>query len=313
MSEKGHFLELNVDGCSKIVDVARTDTEELVLCKSNSIVEIFRRPLGVEASWIRDPLPIEPTSEDGSLVATADFEAVILSKATYSRRRGGEWKRLEFEARGDGGGSAPPLAALVSGGSLWLGYNYGEFGGGLYRAEIQVDGSVTLPVLVRNLFVIAIAHADADSVWVAGGNSHGVFREATLIRYDDNDADVWIDQKTIAGKSSTFAKSRFRLPTASSVDAFAMSKEGHPLILVEKNGIFRITPEGVETVVSGEFTVEFPEADYTYVSTPTSMLMGEDSSILVGTTGLGVLRLTKGWLSVGVEQLSTRGEGARDH
>lgn len=221
------------------------------------------------------------------MAASDDRVAVATSRslAIYSEEAG--WRTVEFVLPTELAVAVAPQHVLAGQGYLWLGFDHGEFGGGLYRMRVKDEGPLPAPEPIRRINVLGIEQGVENEIWIGGNVFHLGERRGVLLRADSGH----VSELTLKWPTS----SRARV-----FSAFTVSMDRLPLVIDVAEGVYEVRNNEPTLLLEGKLTVrrETTERTTSGVSipvvdrfSPTDLVAWPDGRLFVATNGLGVLEL----------------------
>ncbi len=226
--------------CTRIVAVSTIGEDRALLCEW----EEGRALLVEEAGrWQLEPIPEElRLGEEVLVMASQGQDLAIWTRGREDPRwtsrvfwrQEGSWKTValdDVDALPNRMGT--PAHVLLDDGRLWLGFNRGEFGGGLFELRLEDGSWREMGPDTRHLPVTGMLRAADGDIWVTQGMAHMDLREGRLLRFDGQRREEVVT-------SSPFDE-RWGLPEA---DFFGLSMDadGHPMLASGELGILTSPP-----------------------------------------------------------------------
>jgi hypothetical protein len=269
--KRGMVFPLVIPGAQEIIGLANgKDGQALALCRSGDELCLLAKKDG---KCTRQRLPDKVRQSANQWVLCADRHSVVLlSKGQLFRFGRGRWEQVQLKPRPETPGlnpNAEPTRIILAGEKLFLGYDEGEWGGGLLMLDVK-SGEWD-KILLNYLPVRDIQVAPDESVWMVEGLAHLGWHQGVLHTYDGK---VW----KVFCESSKGAISHWNLPPTS-LDAVSFDANGRPYILSGDIGLAR--HDGREWTL---LTPAWPK--YLYVS---SLLVLTPRMVVIGTYDAGVM------------------------
>jgi hypothetical protein len=182
-----------------------------------------------------------------------DRIALISERAIYLIT-GASMRLLAQVPTDDKNFSRPPSAMLLSGSALWIGYDHGEFGGGLYRLDINQSSPVLMHMLDDR--VRFLAKSKAGRIWAAAGISHLGGVDGAVYRIGDDGSPQSVASISgygdyQGGRSKIEEQSGVPFPGLSAVAGLAFTSDDDPIVVLPEFGVFALETDHFEALYRG--------------------------------------------------------------
>jgi hypothetical protein len=243
--DRATLKPLEVPGAQEVLGVASNGPgKPLALCKTKAGLSLLAKQ---DDKWVERELPDEAQKSAKPFLLCADpaSVAVVGQETVFSLARG-KWKAVPLKDRPKHvytEGAA--RHALLAGEALYLGYDKGEWGGGLLRLDLGTGKCKEIdlgePGNVRDLKT-----GPGERLWVVQGLDHLTLEEGAV---QSTDGKEW----AVVCRSSKGDTHKWDL-SPTSLDALAFDVKGNPwllsgtlgLIRREKEKWVRVTPDWPE-------------------------------------------------------------------
>lgn len=287
---------LIIDACEVIHSIAESSQKAYAFCKNQQLYTLLSRTKEGGSVWQSDGVPKSlNTQDDHILVASENNLALVSSNYVYWRGNDGTWMTMPFHPPVSSTVKGPPRHALLDNYALFLGYNRGEWGGGLVRVPLtpNPDQPFRPPTLLSPMNVHGIAMDRTGAVWAAGGLAHLFAQSANLVVFKEEELQTVLNELSwFLDKTETEylqPTPELRLPGGSDVSAMCLDQTGRPLVLATNLGIFEVGDQLIKYRVKGNFSIVYKMPGVTVGSSPVGMVATPDGSLLVATRSTGVL------------------------
>lgn len=286
---------LVIPGCNMIRSLADTDKLAFVLCSNDRQLVLLSAKKGAMNRWNTEPLPVDKyANDDYLLVASENYLALVSSEDLYWRTADGDWHKTISPSPSSMKGKDSPKHALFTNENLFLGYDRGEWGGGLLSMPIKALATNPLesPKELSSMNVRGIVGDGTGTIWVAGGLSHLIGRKADLVMIKDGTIKVILNEDNVLERKSSSSGS-VSLPGSSDISALCLDPAERPLILATHIGIFEVGESSLIHRIKANFHISYKMPRYSVGSSPVGMTCTADGTILVVTRSTGVLAFVK--------------------
>ena len=302
------FVPFAEKSCHAVHDIAASADGRYLLCEEQDGTGIFAYKSVYEQphTWERcsESLvgnAVRVTVTNDTLIAVSDQEIYIQDATRVTRL---PLPPLLTESPV----TAPTTLELVDS-WLYLGYDHGEWGGGLYRFPLQTPAAIEriFDGNVRKL----VRDPHRSAVWMLSGLAHLSLYMMQISHIGLQHHDVlWGEYGIITGTKRGIVYQRepsdiiprYQLPHASPVWALCLTTHDTPLLLASQVGII----EGQLDTVSGKAgqQVVYPlsASNRLVMEASVDMVMARNEDIFVATRSYGVFRLYKEEKGYNIEQ-----------
>lgn len=286
---------LVIPGCSNIRSLADNTKVAFALCSNDQRLVLLSAIQGAVNRWNAEPLPVDRYANGNYLlVASENHLAMLSGEDIYWQPTGGKWHKTTMPSPDSMEIKAAPMHALLTNESLFLGFDKGEFGGGL--VSIRLDALTTNPLEdskdLSSMNVIGIVRGVAGTIWVAGGLSHLVGRRADLVMIKDGTIKAILNEDNVLERKLSSLGS-VSLPGSSDISALCLDPAERPLILATRLGILEVSETSLIYRIKANFHISYKMPRYSVGSSPVGMTCNADGTILVATRSTGVLAFVK--------------------
>jgi hypothetical protein len=276
------FRELK---CGSYDDIAYSEELGKVLaCSDGKLSRIYRF---IEGSW----KPISGALQGENFRIAVDRERIaavandtLFLISGFSKRT---LLRVHFKV---GTPHRAPAALILQGRAVVLGYDSGEFGGGLYR--LKLDSPSHSVKLLKSGNMRALNATSSGEIWVADGLAHMTMERAALYRLNGDRLETVASisgSMTSSDEWKVLEKSGIPFPGVTDISGLTLDRSDRPVVAFPEFGVFELV-EGkfvglIET--SMEFSYSMP--GYNVTSGPHGLVIGRGGDIYIATRSLGVL------------------------
>lgn len=197
---------------------------------------------GRGTSFEEQPLPEGLSAPDNCLGwgLVAEGHTLVLAdryRGEFRVLQGGAWRTPPFAAPNFPEWSLLFARLLLRGSTLYVGFNAGEWGGGLYSLSLE-SGELKSLCPEEEQPITGLASAPDDRIWVAAGSFPLPFRGAHLWRLDEKGCTLVTDSERVNPGESPWNLE------ATSFDGLALDSHGEPHLLALKTGVVRRQGQG---------------------------------------------------------------------
>jgi hypothetical protein len=234
-------------------------------------------------------------------IAASDSTLFFLGgrRAYYRPADGGEWKRARCSPR-----DLPfdetyyflkPLI-LATEEAIYLGWDWGEFGGGLKKLQlVENDDELQLEptgILIDEP-VRGMSITGKGTVYIATALAHMGGLWAGLFRDDSSGIVALISQSNIKGSNGQMA-----LPGDTDISGLAIGPDNAPYIVATSLGVFEVTGSSLKSVIQSDLRIEYRinwdiGSELIVGSRPQGLVVLDESTIAIATRSTGVLVFEK--------------------
>lgn len=277
--------------CSTISDVGYSEPlGMLLLCGREGKTWLYRRT-GLAWEAVGEPVP----GLDFRLAVDRDQLVVIAPDRLLvdPYRPGSQVIRLIPEIGGYPAEPVAPDSAVLADGLLVLGYDHGEFGGGVYLVDLDQSGVKPMRI---DQTVTTLARSSAGAVWGVTGSTFGMSSGAV---YRIGRAGIEVVSAMYAAPGPKPGKVVWvahgvQFPGRSDIGGLTIDADDRPIILFSRLGIFALATDRFELITRGIFALDYSMPEYTVGSAPVGLVFSRSGELVVGTRSLGLLILRKG-------------------
>lgn len=279
--------------CSTISDVGYSQPlGELLLCGRKDNSRLYRQ-MGPAWEAVTEPvagLDLRLAVDGDQLVVIAPDRLLVNPHRPASRVI-----RFIPEIGGYPAEPMAPSSAVLVDGLLILGYDYGEFGGGVYLVDLRQ--SEVNPIR-SDQTIATLARSSSGSVWGATG-AGGTFglNGGAFYRVGRAGIEVVSEMYPTPGPEPgkvVWVANGVPFPGRSDIGGLTIDADDRPIILFSPLGIFALASDRFEPIVRGTFAVDYSMPGYTVGSAPVGLAFVSSGELVVGTRSLGLLILRKG-------------------
>lgn len=299
----GLLAPLEIPNCPFVSDLAETSERLFALCSDHRKATLLSKSKNAPGDWTAI-LRVTERSRQPRLAVSKTAISVIGSRHLWFKpARSKKWQRYKLDAPSPFGAPATwlgrllavfgpsflvgPEVSLLTDDELFLGWNFGEFGGALFRVPLNHESSaLTGDVeLVRSMNPNWITEAEDGAVWVSAGVSHMGLALGQVLRIEDEAIQVVLDETSTC---SDPAEAELRLPQPGEIGGLTLDRDGRPLIVVGDFGILRLEEREVTPLVTSNLSLSYsPKEGYSIGSPPVGLAV-TSAGLFVATRSLGV-------------------------
>ena len=275
------FRELN---CGSYDDMAYSEELGKVLaCSNGRQSRIYRF---IEGSWkpISGALPGEDfrIAVDRERIAAVANDTLFLISG-YAKRR---LARVQFKV---GTPHHAPAALILREHAVVLGYDSGEFGGGLYRLEL--DSPSHSVKLLKSGNMRALNATSSGEIWVADGLAHMTMERAALYRLNGDRLETVASisgSVTSGDEWRVLEKSGIPFPGVTDISGLALASD-RPVVAFPEFGVFELVNGKFVGLIETSMEFSYSRPGYNVTSRPEGLVIGKSGDIYIATRSLGVL------------------------
>jgi hypothetical protein len=244
------------------------------------------------ASWTPVSEPVQGTefrfAVHGDRIAVVSESTVFMFSASANSPPASIALRIKT-SRGD-----LPSAMLLVDDALFLAYDIGEFGGGLFRMDLKRPDKAPTRLIASN--VQALARTKSGVIWAAGSLSHLGSVSAALYRISGNRLEV---VAAISGFENgpqgdkITKRAGVPFPRLTSLGGFSLGKEERPTVILPRLGVFELAGDRFVRLFEGALSFHYQTPTYAGGSHPVGLAMGKSGEIYVASRTLGIFVLRK--------------------
>lgn len=154
----------------------------------------------------------------------------------------------------------PPRALLLDGEMLLVGYDGGEFGGGLFGYTLGREAPTLNPLLHEN--VNALLRTSTGYVWATSGTTHMGGVHGSLYRlgggYAPEVVAANLGYVEIGGSNSNETRQGVPLPGLTPIFGLTEDGEGNPVVALPAHGVFAMDGTSFNPLYSGPLQFTYP-------------------------------------------------------
>src|SRR5882672_696383 len=239
-----------------VFELAESSAAAFALCKAAPGFRLYRVH---GTTWNEEPLPKTFATRKWARLCVSPSSVFVLRKNTVHSRpiHGTVWTKSHYvppeKQFREGFPFAQHLAATDS--ALYLGWNWGEWGGGLQKIVVEGSGhGIRLKTggVPTDEPVQGIVAANDGTVWIATGLAHMSGLWSGLLHDDGARVSNVISQSNM-GKSSGMSK----LPGDTDISGLAMGPNDLPYVSATQLGIFEASEAGLRPVLEANLRIEY--------------------------------------------------------
>jgi len=290
--ETGSVTPLKCPGGARVFDLTESASGSFALCKGSLGLRLFSVD---EDRWSKMGLPKRFAENKWHRICASSSTIFLLGKRTIYFRsvERGPWSKVRFIPANEEFRKTFPFAQhlLATEDALYLGWDWGEWGGGLQKIRIvDHDGGKdfeTVGTLTGEPVRGIVAKPDG-TVWVATGLAHLSGREAGLLQDDDSGTTELISQSNYRGSSGSFS-----LPGDTDISGLALGPRGFPYVAATALGVFEVSNSGLAEVLRADLRIRYTLRELGSTigvgSSPQGMVVPDEGTIVLATRSTGVL------------------------
>ncbi|MBN1570117.1 MAG: hypothetical protein JXA73_19900 [Acidobacteria bacterium] len=182
-------------------------------------------------------------------------------------------------------------AIVATDDELILGYDEGEWGGGAYAIKVSEKGLTTEYRKLTSENVCAINLDSKDGIWIAGGLSHMVGRQASLHYYNGKTVRPIIFANDFHEKNGKQAiRSEVVLPKPTAINGMTINAEDDVLLVASEAGLFSYAADKPLSILwSGNLYITYERPGVIVGGFPQGVVE-KDRHLYVASRSLGVFR-----------------------
>jgi len=183
-----------------------------------------------------------------------------------------------------------PSALILQGHAVVLGYDSGEFGGGLYRVELDPpSGSATL---LTSGNIRSMDATLSGEIWVADGLAHMTMERAALYRLNGDRLETVasISGSMMSGDEwKVREKSGIPFPGVTDISGLTLDRSDRPVVAFPEFGVFELVGGKFVGLIETPMEFSYSMPGYGVTSRPEGLVIGKFGDIYIATRSLGVL------------------------
>lgn len=283
--ETGRIVPFRALKCDSYEDIGYSDElGRLLVCGDGRLSRIYQLRDG---SWkpISDTLPGDDfriAVDHERIVAIADDTLFLISG--LSKRI---VLRMHFKV---GAPHHAPAALILRGHAVVLGYDTGEFGGGLYRLEL--DPTRTSAKLLESGNIRALGATSSGEIWVADGLAHMTLERGALYRLNGDRLETVASSSgmiTTGEEDKVLEQAGVPFPGASEISGLAVDHSDRPVVAFPAFGIYELVDGKFVGLIETPLEFSYSMPGYSVSSRPEGLAIGKSGDIYVAMRSLGVL------------------------
>jgi len=277
---------------SSIESIHQHEDSLIALVKEGSSFFLLRKTMG-EKVWTSEAFSQKINTSAGVHLLHDKQGMLILNDGKlFSRAVDGAWQVIEFEDILSPHFIFPqaytsPKMCLISSNSLYLGYDFGEWGGGAFKIPISWKGDILSLGKISDLpgrNIVGMALAKDGSLWIAEGNNHLGMKSAGLyhVKGEVSERILWFrspDKLSLEGKSE--------------IAAFCLSPEGEPVIAASELGIYAIADQQLIPLYAGNIWTNLETEMALFINTANGLTYDEKGRLFTGMGSGGIFQFAK--------------------
>jgi hypothetical protein len=285
--------------CDTYHDVGHSqEMGKFLVCGRGNTAQVYRQ---IDGSWTSLTAPLQGTAFRS---AVDGGQIVLVSENAIYRVSGSSIPTPT--PRGIPEFPEAPSTLLLTGNVLYAAFDRGEFGGALYRFDLNQSPMTPTKILADN--VRFLARSGSGAVWAASGLAHMIGLRGAVYRIHGDATEV---VAMISGHRMTddhvSETAGLAFPGLTTVDGLTISDDEQPIVVLSELGVFKLTPSGFAPIYQGtlrfSYDAQIRGLDVTVGSSPTGVVTSSTGDIYVASHSLGVFRLRRDASGV-LEQLT---------
>lgn len=308
--DSGSVAPLRCQDGTRVFDLAESVSRSFALCKGALGLRLFALD-GDHGS--REDLPKGLAKNKWHRICASSSTVFLLGKKRiyYRPIEGGPWNKVRYVPAIEGLHKTFPfvMRLLATENALYLGWNLGEWGGGLQKILIVDDGghkSFEQAGALTEEPVRGIVTNRDGTVWAATGLAHMGLLESGLLQDDNSGTVGMISDSNYSGSSGSFS-----LPGETDISGVAVGPRGFPYIAATSLGVFEVSNSGLQEIFHANLRVEYksqdPGSTLIVGSAPQGMVVPDEGTIVLATRSTGVLVFERQTDGFGVRQIIVPG------
>jgi hypothetical protein len=280
------FRELK---CGSYDDIGYSEElGKVLVCGDGRVSRIYRL---LDGSW----KPVSEALPGGDFRVAVDHERIAAVADDTLFLISGLSRRTLLSAHFKVGTShRAPSALVLQGREVVLGYDSGEFGGGLYRLELDSPShSVTL---LKSGNMRALNATPSGEIWVADGLAHMTIERAALYRLNGNRLETVasISGSMMSGYEwKVLEKSGIPFPGVTDISGLTLDRTDRPVVAFPEFGVFELVEGKFVGLIETPMEFSYSMPGYNVTSRPQGLVIGRSGDIYIATRSLGVLIFRK--------------------
>lgn len=289
-------VPVGAPGCDTYHDVAfDARSGKLLLCGTGKSARVLRLS-GDSWAAVSDPIPGSEFrfAVDGDRIAIVSDGNVYLVSASSNVLP----EVMPLGSRMPAG--RMPSALLLAGGALFMAYDFGEFGGGLYWMDLKRGAMPPTRVLRGN--VDALARSKSGVVWAAGGLAHLSLVRAALYRISADRVQIAASVEGFIGgeradgvriEAKITEQFGVQFPGLTSLSGLSLGREERPTVILPDLGVFEFTGDRFVRLYEGALSFDYRMPTHSVGSYPVGLAIGLSGDLYVASRSLGIFVLHK--------------------
>ena len=280
-----HIAPFNELNCGSYDDIAYSqELGKVLACSDGQLSRIYRF---IEGSWkpISGALPGDNfrIAVDRERIAAVANDTLFLISG-FSRRT---LLRVHFKVETP---HQAPAALILQGRAVVLGYDSGEFGGGLYRLEL--DSASRSAKLLKSGNIRALDATSSGDIWVADGLAHMTMERGALYRLNGDRLET---VASISGsmmsrdEEKVLEKSGILFPGVTEISGLTLNRSDRPVVAFPEFGVFELVGGKFVGLIETPMEFSYSMPGYGVTSRPEGLVIGKFGDIYIATRSLGVL------------------------
>jgi hypothetical protein len=281
----GRIVPFHELKCGSYDDIGYSEElGKVLVCGDGRVSRIFRLE---EGSWkpISDALPggdFRIAVDHERIAAVADDTVFLISGLS-----GRTVLTAHFKV---GASHHAPSALILQGHAVVLGYDLGEFGGGLYRLELDPPSGSAKLLTSGN--IRSMKATPSGQIWVADGLAHMTMERGALYRLDGDRVETVasISGSMMSGDEwKVLEKSGIPFPGVTDLSGLTLDRSDQPVVAFPEFGVFALVQSKFVGLIETPMEFSYSMPRYNVTSRPEGLVIGKSGDIYIATRSLGVL------------------------
>ena len=186
-----------------------------------------------------------------------------------------------------------PSAVYLNDKKLYLGFNWGEWGGALYALTLEPNGRFSKNISLLAANINGITADSKGKMWFSSGSAHMGLRRFGLYSYHYGKLETVLEGKGVVNKM--LSESGIKLPKLTTIDALTITSENEVLLIAAALGLITINDEKhISYLWKGELDRFYnnPEPNVSTSMSPSGVIQ-TSSSIFLAMRRLGVIEFER--------------------
>jgi len=294
--------------CDSYEDVGYSEQlGKIIVCRRGDAAQLYR---STQQGWMKFSDAVHGpefrcTVDRDRIALISDAAVYVFSTAPQQPRA-----RIDigFQKIPSFSGPLVPSATLLSEDSILLAYDAGEFGGALYR--INLNGP-TRPIKLLGDNIKFLARSPSGAIWAASGRAHLMGEHGALYRIDGTEPHVVASISGLlmgTGPPSISERSGVEFPALTTVAGLAFENTERPIVVLPELGVFelggdRFTPRYREMLLR-KYGESLHGSPVIVSSFPVGLVTTASGDMYVASRSLGVFWIRRNGQELSLEQLT---------